>query len=444
MVIFRCSYGTVNSTENGYNYERANDGAIFDIGNNWAGNGHSYVSTKTKKKILEIAEKKANTYNRKEIRDFINWYESLDSHVHYVVEDMSTFASSVANDCASSQSSTNYASHSSSREDSQVMLDILNEMKKQTSALEMRDSIYKVIEERTVDVANSLCQRVDDYLKSEYGNVPKIIEVHSPNGVSTTFSGAIHKDFEKILNLVNLSIPVLLVGPAGCGKNFVLEKCAESLGLDFYFTNAVTQEYKLTGFIDANGVYQETQFYKAFKNGGLFFLDEMDASIPEALIILNAAIANGYFDFPNGKITAHPDFRVVAAANTFGYGADMMYVGRNQLDAATLDRFIIFNMDYDTDLELTKCPDKDLYNFILDIRRIVKDLELRYTISTRMMINAYKMLSNGIDNDTIVKSAILKGMANDDICQIKFTLHIIWCNFCFTTFGKVCCRHSKS
>lgn len=46
------------------------------------------------------------------------------------------------------------------------------------------------------------------------------------------------------------------------------------------------------------GNYQETQFFKAFTEGGLFMLDEMDASIPEVLVILNAAIANRYFDFP--------------------------------------------------------------------------------------------------------------------------------------------------
>lgn len=80
-----------------------------------------------------------------------------------------------------------------------------------------------------------------------------------------------------------------------CHFPVICQQVAEALGLDFYFTNAVTQEYKLTGFIDANGNYQETQFYKAFTKGGLFFLDEMDASIPETLIILNAAIANRYY-----------------------------------------------------------------------------------------------------------------------------------------------------
>ena len=117
---------------------------------------------------------------------------------------------------------------------------------------------------------------------------------------------------------------MFLAGPAGSGKNVICKQIAKALDLDFYFSNAVTQEYKLTGFTDANGTYHESQFYKAFRNGGLFMLDEMDASIPEVLIILNAAIANRYFDFPApiGYVEAHPDFRVVAAGNTFGNGAD--------------------------------------------------------------------------------------------------------------------------
>ena len=46
----------------------------------------------------------------------------------------------------------------------------------------------------------------------------------------------------------------------------------------------------------------------------------MDASIPEVLVLLNAAIANGYFEFPNGKVNLnHVHF--VAAGNTVGSGA---------------------------------------------------------------------------------------------------------------------------
>lgn len=161
-----------------------------------------------------------------------------------------------------------------------------------------------------------------------------------------------HNQYNTIKTCIQNNIPVYLVGEAGTGKNYTLESIAWDLELDFYFTNSVQQEYKLTGFIDAGGKYHETEFYKAFTKGGLFFLDEMDASIPEVLVLLNAAIANGYFEFPNGRKEAHEDFRVVAAGNTVGSGADELYTGRLVLDQATLDRFVIIEFDYDRNVEL--------------------------------------------------------------------------------------------
>ena len=75
-----------------------------------------------------------------------------------------------------------------------------------------------------------------------------------------------HEKFGIIMACVESKIPVYLAGPAGSGKNHTLEQIAKELGLEFYFTNSVQQEFKLTGFIDAGGTYHETEFYKAFKN----------------------------------------------------------------------------------------------------------------------------------------------------------------------------------
>lgn len=47
--------------------------------------------------------------------------------------------------------------------------------------------------------------------------------------------------------------------------------------------------------------------------------------IPEVLVILNAAIANRYFDFPTGKVTAHKNFRLIAAGNTTGTGSECLF-----------------------------------------------------------------------------------------------------------------------
>lgn len=156
----------------------------------------------------------------------------------------------------------------------------------------MLEAMMKAVTDAVVDVnveeiLAKVYPQIDEKIHETYGFLPEVHEVRTPTATHK-ICGTTHEKFDEVLNIVNLDIPVYLTGKAGTGKNVICQQVAEALGLDFYFTNAVTQEYKLTGFIDANGNYQETQFYKAFTKGGLFFLDEMDASIPETLIILNA------------------------------------------------------------------------------------------------------------------------------------------------------------
>lgn len=225
-----------------------------------------------------------------------------------------------------------------------------------------------------------------------------------------------HKEYETIKTCIENDIPVYLSGPAGSGKNYTLEQISWDLGLEFYFTNSVQQEYKLTGFIDAGGVYHETEFYKAFVNGGIFFLDEMDASIPEVLILLNAAIANKYFEFPNGKVSAHKNFRVVAAGNTVGSGSNEMYTGRMVLDMATLDRFVIIDFDYDETIELHLAEEnKELVSFIHDLRDEAERNGIRVTFSYRCIINVTKLEKTGIDLKTILLISVFKGLEKDTI-----------------------------
>lgn len=229
-----------------------------------------------------------------------------------------------------------------------------------------------------------------------------------------------HEKFEMIKACIDNDIPVYLAGPAGSGKNYTLEQISWELGLEFYFTNSVQQEYKLTGFIDAGGQYHETEFYKAFKNGGIFFLDEMDASIPEVLVLLNAAIANRYFEFPNGKIKAHKNFRVVAAGNTVGSGADEMYTGRLVLDQATLDRFAIIDFDYDRNIEMHIAKgNKELVDFVEAIRTEAETNGIRATFSYRCIGMVTKLEKTGLELKNILAIAVFKGMEKDTINNFR-------------------------
>lgn len=234
-----------------------------------------------------------------------------------------------------------------------------------------------------------------------------------------------HSKFDMINACIENDIPVYLAGPAGSGKNYTLEQISWELGLEFYFTNSVQQEYKLTGFIDAGGQYHETEFYKAFKNGGIFFLDEMDASIPEVLVLLNAAIANRYFEFPNGKIKAHKNFRVVAAGNTVGSGADEMYTGRLVLDQATLDRFAIIDFGYDRNIEMHIAKgNKELVEFVEAIRTEAETNGIRATFSYRCIGMVTKLERTGLELKNILAIAVFKGMEKDTINNFRlYTLN---------------------
>lgn len=276
------------------------------------------------------------------------------------------------------------------------------------------DKVEQEYETAGKKVTNTSGKKISESIKAEIAK--KELEEVIEKPVWKNPGEVFHSKFEMIKTCVENKIPVYLAGPAGSGKNHTLEQVAKVLGLEFYFTNSVQQEYKLTGFIDAGGKFHETEFYKAFTNGGLFFLDEMDASIPEVLVLLNAAIANGYFEFPNGKVTAHEDFRVVAAGNTVGSGADEAYTGRMVLDQATLDRFAIIEIGYDLKIELALAKgNADLVSFIEDLRKQADDKGVRATFSYRCISMVVKLETAGMNVEEIIKIAVVKGMDKDTI-----------------------------
>ena len=230
-----------------------------------------------------------------------------------------------------------------------------------------------------------------------------------------------HEKYDAIKACLKAGIPVYLAGPAGSGKNYTVEQICRELGWKFFFSNSIQQEYKLTGFIDAGGSYHTTEFYKACTSDEdcVFFLDEIDASIPEVLVLLNAAIANGYFEFPEGRVDLDK-VHFVAAGNTVGSGADDLYTGRMVIDQATLDRFAIIEFGYDERVEMSLAEnDRDLVRFIHKLRKSAEDHGIRATFSYRAIMMVVKLRkTGGLDMVSIVKIAVLKGLDRDTVKQL--------------------------
>lgn len=237
-----------------------------------------------------------------------------------------------------------------------------------------------------------------------------------PDGSAVEVAGRVHQEFSRVCQLVKRGLNVYLYGPAGTGKTHLCKQISDALGIKFFSDQKISDDFKLTGFVDANGKFQGTELYRAVTCGGVYMLDEFDASDENAAIVLNTLMANGYITFPGvGRVDAHPDFHVIACGNTLGRGADSDYTGRNCLDAATLDRFAVVQLDYDEEIELLKANgNKEFLKFIHEVRKAVKTCGVSLLASLRAIddITKIKDCFNPVE---CLKMCLLKGLERDQI-----------------------------
>lgn len=235
---------------------------------------------------------------------------------------------------------------------------------------------------------------------------------------SKSASNVRHHKFSKILALVKSGMAVYMNGEAGVGKNVIAEQVAEAMGLPFYMSSKLNDEYGIRGFVDANGRFVSTPFYEAFSGGGVFLLDEMDASNSQALVALNTALSSEYYDFPGvGVVQKHKDFHVLANGNTNGNGATEDYNGREPLDKSTLDRFAFVEIEYDRQIELACAGgDEALVDFVHDVRSACCKMGNQVVlISYRGISNFVKVIAlDGFTAEEAMEIALLKGIDRDN------------------------------
>lgn len=260
---------------------------------------------------------------------------------------------------------------------------------------------------------------------------PNIVHIATTQADGTTIThnaGLQHKLFATLLQFVSVGYPVWIPGPAGSGKTTAVNNVAKALNAELFMPpeGPIENKYGMVGFQTATGTFAETTLYHACKAAAadpdklvIYFIDECDAAYPNALLVLNAVMENGYCTFANGeRVHFGRNLQFIAGANTFGNGATHEYVGRNKLDAATLDRFVTLAWDYDEDLERAITGNDAWVAVVQRIRAAVSARGIKQVVSPRASIRGAAMLAAGIDMDTVMRACIWKGMTLEQIRSV--------------------------
>jgi cobaltochelatase CobS len=241
------------------------------------------------------------------------------------------------------------------------------------------------------------------------------------DNIQREIPGNTHKQLADVI-LAAQSRHVLMVGMAGTGKSRIAQDVARALDLRYFSISltSMTPVSAITGMVRAEDITKPA-FRQAWEHGGLFNFDEMDHGHPNIVGVVNEALSNGVMAFPDGMIHKHDDFKVTATANTYGRGADRQYVGANQLDAATIDRFATITIDVDEGLESTVAygtgaDNQTVENTLELVRRCRRNAltnGLRFLATPRATFGICEHVRDGMSWDLAVEINLRKGATDD-------------------------------
>lgn len=243
--------------------------------------------------------------------------------------------------------------------------------------------------------------------------------------------------FDRLSTDVALGRTIAIRGPAGNGKSTGAKFVLEEKGYNVYHmdcTDSTTVDQLVGGIVpvpDGKGgismEFKEGLAAKAFKDPkGSILLDEFDSLDPRVAICLQSLLhrnsgGNGKrkvsaSDHPAGFLISEGDCPVVVTMNTYGNGATREYVGRNAMDAASMDRFdtvLDTNYEFEKKIISAKFGEERSQKHSSEIDKIItwaekarikiSEKSLRIVLSTRRLIDiAEAVIVLGIDPTSAV------------------------------------------
>ncbi|MCP4123871.1 MAG: CbbQ/NirQ/NorQ/GpvN family protein [Bacteroidetes bacterium] len=220
-------------------------------------------------------------------------------------------------------------------------------------------------------------------------------------------------------------LPLLLKGPTGTGKSRFVEYMAYKLDKSL-LTVTCHEETSSTDLIGrfiirgAETVWLDGPLTQAAKEGHIIYLDEIAEARPDILVAIHSLTDYRrilYIDKLGTEIAAHPDFMLVGSYNP-GYQK-----GFKELKPSTRQRFVSIAFQYpkpDVEKEIIVSEtgiDHSTASKLVTIGNKIRNLTelgLTETASTRLLVDAAKLINSGLPPRLSVKVAILEPLTDEE------------------------------
>lgn len=243
--------------------------------------------------------------------------------------------------------------------------------------------------------------------------------------IQTPFYQQTNKEVEVFEQAYKNKIPILLKGPTGTGKSRFVEYMASYLQKEL-ITISCHEETSSTDLIGrflikgSETIWLDGPLVTAMKNGAIIYLDEIAEARPDVIVAIHPLTDHRrelYIDKLGEKIKAHDDFMLVASFNP-GYQK-----GFKELKPSTRQRFVAMSFNYPNakleaeilqkETNIEEAIAKQLVSIATKIRNL-KELGLTETASTRLLVDAAKLIHSGLPKRLAVKVAIIEPLTDDE------------------------------
>ena len=219
-------------------------------------------------------------------------------------------------------------------------------------------------------------------------------------------------------------LPLMLKGPTGCGKTRFVEYMAAKLGrkLITVACNEDTTATDLLGrhlLIGGETRWTDGPVTRAVREGAILYLDEVAEARADAIVVIHSLTDHRrelFLDRTGETLHAPPEFMLVVSFNP-GYQRSM-----RELKPSTRQRFIGLGFSYPAeDLEIriitgeTGIEDKQARSLVSIAKKVraLTELSLLESVSTRLLIDAAKLIQAGLPPRYAATDAIAEPLTDD-------------------------------